>query len=267
MQRTESHAQAGLTGVVVNHPCDELLVSAAAVTTSAIVRLSPVQEGDEVAEDRIRRTEITSTGGQFRISLPEPPPVRWTSVGGVQVQQSATVVTGSMVGFQAGRIGGGNSVTTTGSSVAAGVDGRVHVHVAVPDGSGLDATSQSGGVDTYGTLTQIRLRSQSGGLDAEHVADRLVVDTQSGTVTAHRLQGSAVIQTMSGRVQLPNVQGRAAVESMSGQVLADVYSSGSLQAKTMSGAITASAPQAEQVRTSTMSGQLMVNGQRRRGRC
>ena len=264
MQRTHVHSQPGGTHLVVNHPCDELSVSAAAATTCATVRLMPLRDGDELAEDRIRRTEITSTGGQFRISLPDPPAVRCASIGGVQVHQSATVVTGTLVGIQAGHVGG-NSITT--GAFGAGVDGRVRVHVAVPAESGLDATSQSGSVDTSGTLTQIRMRSQSGGLDAEHVADRLDVDTQSGTVTAYRLDRRAVIQTMSGRVQLPKLHGQAAVESMSGQVAADVYDAGSLQASTMSGPIIASAPHAEQVRTRTMSGPVLVNGQHHRGRC
>lgn len=266
MQRTDVHSQSGGTHLVVNHPCDELSVSAAATITCATVRLTPLRDGDEVAEDRIRRTEITSSGGQFRISLPEPPSARCASVGGLQVQQSATVVTGTLVGIQAGLHSRGNTVTT-GSSMSAGVDGRVRVHVAVPAESALDATSQSGHVDTSGTLTQIRMRSQSGGLDAEHVADRLDVDTQSGTVTAHRVDGRAVIQTMSGLVQLPKLHGQAEVESMSGQVAADVYDAGSLQASTMSGPIIASAPHAEQVRTRTMSGPVLVNGQHHRGRC
>ncbi|TJZ41201.1 DUF4097 domain-containing protein [Streptomyces piniterrae] len=204
---------------------------------------------------------------------------------GTTVIQSAGNITGSMIGFQGGVIGGdfvggdvyinGVKVGGRGATVIQG-SSPIDIIATVPEGSSLKGRSQSADIIAQGAVLNVTATTQSGDVHTGHVS-RISADTQSGDVrvdqAAHvnaktqsgdiRLGRTDVVDanTMSGDIQIADFGGTAQLKTMSGDVRVHATAGGDLTARTMSGDVDVTATEAAinddlDVQANSMSGRV-----------
>ncbi|WP_327223027.1 DUF4097 domain-containing protein [Streptomyces platensis] len=204
---------------------------------------------------------------------------------GMTIVQTAGNVTGTMIGYQGGVIGGDmivNGVRVSGGATVIQGSSPIEIVAVVPEGSSAIGHTQSASIDALGALLNVTADTQSGSVRTGHVA-KVNANTQSGSVvveqaadiTAKTMSGSIRLgrtdvvnaNTMSGSVQIADFGGTARIKTMSGSVRVHATAGGDIDANTMSGSITVTATDTAlaedlDVRPHSMSGRISVPSRR-----
>lgn len=165
----------------------------------ATVTLTPAEAGDQVAQDRIRRAEITSDGRRFGITLPSLASTGSHNTvshsgGGIHVSQTIRggVVTGNVVGVQ---ISGNGNVVISGTG-----GGGVIVTVHAPTGSSLTADSTGGTIRQYGTASRVHANTSGGDITIGTAECPARARTSGGDIHADDLRQGGSLRTSGGSI-------------------------------------------------------------------
>ena len=266
--RTVAHEHTGVATATVTNPGGDIEFHADAAVDRAVVTLTPAVPGDETAEDRIARAEITSTGEQFVVRLPDMPTT--VTSGGTVIQSRGRVIQQTGVNF--GNIVGGIHVSGSDIQVGGthvvqtGGGGSVTVSVTAPAGSSLAARSQGGGIRQSGTASRVDADTSGGGIRVEHVTDELELNTSGGTIRIGTADCRAEARTSGGDVRANNLRRGGSLRTSGGDVRAHLAGNHRLTARTSGGDIelsTAAGVDEDHLTWRTSGGQVEVNDRAR----
>lgn len=248
-----THSVSGPVSLVLGLAVGEVEVVAEG-REDAVVELSPVVAGDEVAEDLIARAEGSSRGEVFEVRVPYPEPVHIGSTTfGPGAAGTVTAVfsgSGSVTVFNGPVVSGGAVV----HQVSTG--GAVRVVARVPMRSVLCTETLSASVRAGDGLREVEAQSKSGAVEVGAV-EQVSAHTISGAVRVGE-SADVAVKTVSGSIRVLRLTGSAQAKTVSGSV--DIHAAGDsrVQAKTVSGSIEVTAADGARVQchTKTVSGRV-----------
>jgi DUF4097 and DUF4098 domain-containing protein YvlB len=129
-----------------------------------------------------------------------------------------------------------------------GRGGAVDIHIALPSGSRLDASSASADVHVDGALADCKLAPASGHLKA---------DSASGDIDVTNVLGSASISTASGDARIGELHGDLSFQAASGSLVVGELR-GDAKSRTASGSVTIATAVKGAVSTQSSSGEVRV---------
>lgn len=139
-----------------------------------------------------------------------------------------------------------------------GRGGAVDVHVELPSGSRLDASSASADVHVEGTMSDCKLATASGHVVLDTVTGSVKADSASGDIDVTNLLGSATISTASGDAKIGEVLGNLLFQAASGSLVVGELR-GEAKSRTASGSVTVDRAVSGAVSTQSSSGDIRVD--------
>ncbi len=266
--RTVGHEHIGVATAMVTNPGGDIAFRADDAADHTTITLVPDVAGDATAADRIARAEITSTGEQVTVCLPEmPTTVRSGDTviqSGGRVMQQTRVNAGTMIGALHVSGSGIQLAGTHGVEVTGG--GSVTVSVHAPAGSSLSARSRGGSICQSGTATAVAADTSGGYLRVQHVTDELELHTAGGDVRIGSADCRATAATSGGDVRANNLRRGGSLRTSGGDVCAHLSGNHPLTARTSGGDIdlsTADDVSENHLSWRTSGGDVEVNGRDR----
>ncbi len=138
---------------------------------------------------------------------------------------------------------------------------EIHMTIAVPDLSGLEAKTASADVTvTGGALSDLDVKSASGDVQSAEVAGRACFATTSGDLSCATVGGDVQVATASGDVRLGTVHGYLRWKTASGDLRVDSLgpSSGGAELRSASGDVAIGNASSGEVSASTVSGDVRL---------
>jgi len=139
-----------------------------------------------------------------------------------------------------------------------GRGGAVDVHIALPSGSRLDASSASADVHVDGSLADCKLATASGHVVMDTVTGSVKADSASGDIEVTNLLGSASISTASGDTRIGELHGNLLFQAASGSLVVGELR-GDAKSRTASGSVTIDHAITGAVSTQSSSGDIRVD--------
>lgn len=264
--RTEQHAQTGITEAKINNPGGDIELHADPTMNRTEVTLTPDSPGDETADDRIHRAEITSDGRKLLVRLPEMPATAvqqgGTTIirnGGSTIIQSAGTVSGTMVGAQ---IINGNVVA---GNVTQGSEGGVRVSVRVPAGSSLVARSVGGSITATGTTSAVDADTSGGTIRVDHATDDVDLHTSGGAIRIGTAECHVEARTSGGSIRAADLRRGGSLRTSGGDMVAHLSGNHRLRLRTSGGDISVTTKDVvseDNLAWRTSGGDVEVNGRK-----
>jgi hypothetical protein len=115
-------------------------------------------------------------------------------------------------------------------------DEALHVHVRVPQGSGVEIITAAGDARLDGSFAGLEAKTASGDVRMTGELDGGAnVKTVSGDVRLPRVVGGLSVRTVSGGVEAESVDGSVSVKSVSGDVRVGSLTQGKVTVRSVSG--------------------------------
>jgi DUF4097 and DUF4098 domain-containing protein YvlB len=139
-----------------------------------------------------------------------------------------------------------------------GRGGAVDIHIGLPSGSRLDASSVSADVHVDGSLADCKLATAGGDMVMDFVTGSVKADSASGDIEVTNLLGSASISTASGDTRIGELHGNLLFQAASGSLVVGELR-GDAKSRTASGSVTVDRAVSGAVSTQSSSGDIRVD--------